>query len=116
YGAGSSDGVISSDKNQFVSFNFNDVTLVKNEEFVARGPVNDLKIGGYDSYSSTLNLTIPSGDLYSKLYIDSDVYKYVKTPKLRMLGLGPDSSERFFYQKSNRAMSFQGGISSFQIT
>ncbi|MFH0966276.1 MAG: PKD domain-containing protein [Methanobacteriota archaeon] len=116
YGAGSSDGTISTDKNQFVAFNFNDISLVKNEEFVARGPVNDLKIGGYDSFSSTLNLTIPTGDQYSKLYIDSDVYKYVKTPKIHMIGLGPDSSQQFFYQKSNQAMSFQGGISSFQIT
>jgi PKD repeat protein len=116
FNEGSSDGTISSDKNRFVSFNFNDISLLRNEEFVARGPVNDLKIGGYDSYSSTLNLTIPAGDQYSKLYIDSEEYKYVRTPKLRLIGVGPDSSQRFFYQKSSRAMNFQGGISSFQIS
>ena len=116
YNEGSSDGMISSDKNQFVAFNFNDITLVKNEEFIARGPVNDLKIGGYDSFSSTLNLTVPAGDQYSKLYIDSEEYKYVRTPSIRMIGIGPDSFQKFFYQKSNRAMSFQGGISSFQIS
>jgi PKD repeat protein len=114
YGSGSSDGTISSDKNQFVAFNFNDITLIKNEEFIAKGPVNDLKIGGYDSFASTLNLTIPAGDQYEKLYIDSEEYKYVKTPKIRLVGIGPDSFQRFFYQKSSRAMSFQGGITEFQ--
>lgn len=114
YGSGSTDGTISSDKNQFVSFNFNDVTLIKNEEIVARGPINDIQIGGYDSFSSTLNLTIPAGDQYDKLYIDSEEYKYVKTPKLRFIGIGPGSDQKFFYQKSNRAMNFQGGITEFQ--
>jgi PKD repeat protein len=115
YGAGSSDGSITFDKNQMVSFNFNDISLIKNEEFVARGPVNDLKIGGYDSYVSTLNLTIPSEDLYNKLFIDSEEYKFVISPTIRFVGIGPDSFQRFFYQKSTRAMSFQGGVTSFQI-
>ena len=115
YNEGSSDGIISSDKNQFVAFNFNDITLIRNDEFVARGPVNDLKIGGYDSFSSTLNLTLPAGDQFSKLYIDSEEYKYAKAPKIRLLGIGPDSFQRFFYQKSSRAMSFQGGVSAYQI-
>lgn len=113
-GSGSGDGIISSDKNQFVSFNFNDITLVKNDEFVAKGPVNDFRIGGYDSFSSTLNLTIPAGDLYEKLYIDSEEYKYVTTPRIRLVGIGPDSSQQFFYQKSSRAMSFRGGIAEYQ--
>lgn len=114
YGKGSSDGSISTDKNQFVAFNFNDVTLIKNQEVVASGPINDFNIGGYDSFSSTLNLTIPAGDQYDNLYIDSEQYKYVKTPKLRFIGIGPDSSQQFFYQKSSRAMSFRGGITEFQ--
>ncbi len=114
FGGGSSDGTISTDKNQFVSFNFNDITLVKNEEIMARGPVNDVKIGGYDSFSSTLNLTIPAGDVYDKLFIDQEEYKYVKTPKLRFVALGPGSDQKFFYQKSSRAMNFQGGIAEFQ--
>jgi len=114
YGGGSSDGTISSDKNQFVAFDFNDVTLVKNEEILARGPVNSVKIGGFDSFSSTLNLTIPAGDVYDKLFIDQEEYKYVKTPKLGFVGLGPGSDQKFFYQKSSRAMSFQGGITEFK--
>jgi len=115
YNEGSGDGLISSDKNRFVSFNFNDVTLVKNEEFVARGPVNDLRIGGFDSFSSTLNLTLPAGDQFTKFFIDGEEYKYAKAPKIRLFGIGPDTMQRFFYQKSSRAMSFTGGINSYQF-
>ncbi|HWQ67311.1 MAG TPA: PKD domain-containing protein [Methanospirillum sp.] len=113
FGSESGDGTISSDKNQFVAFNFNDITLINNEEVIARGPVNDLKIGSFDSFSSTLNLTIPAGDLYDKLYIDQEEYKYVKTPKMRLIGIGPYDG-KFFYQKSSRAMNFQGGITELQ--
>jgi hypothetical protein len=116
YQSGSRDGSLSSDKNQFVAFDFSDITLIKNEEFIARGPVNSFKIGGFDSYYSTLNLTIPAGDEYDKLYIDSEIYKYVNSPMIRFVGIGPDSFERLFYQKSSRAMSYQGGATSVLIS
>lgn len=116
YNEGSSDGTISSDKNQFVAFSFGDITLVRNEEILARGPVNDFRIGGYDSFSSTLNMTMPAGDQFSRLYIDSEEYKYAQSPRISFTGIGPDSFQQFFYQKSNRAMSFRGGVSSYQFS
>lgn len=115
YGSGSSDGTISTDKNQFTSFNFNDVTLVKNGETIARGPVNSFMIGGFDSFASTLNLTIPKGDPYEKLYINSEPYKYVESPEVGFSGIGPDSSGRLFYQKSAQSMNFQGGIAELTL-
>lgn len=115
YRSGSSDGTLSSDKNQFVAFEFNDITLIKNEEYIARGPVNSFKVGGFDSFYSTLNLTLPAGDGFEKLYIDSENYQYPNNPTIRLIGIGPDSFERIFYQKSSRAMSFQGGATKVQI-
>ena len=115
YGPGSSDGTISTDKNRFTSFNFNDITLVKNGETVARGPVNSFMIGGFDSYSSTLNLTVPKGDPYETLYINSEPYKYVESPQVVFSGIGPDKSGRLFYQKSAQSMNFQGGIAELTL-
>ncbi|MDD1724278.1 MAG: PKD domain-containing protein [Methanospirillum sp.] len=115
YGPGSSDGVISTDKNKFTSFNFNDITLVKNGETIARGPVNTFSIGGFDSYASTLNLSLPKGDSYDTLYINSEPYKYVESPSLQFSGIGPDTTGRFFYQKSAQNMNFQGGIAELTL-
>jgi PKD repeat protein len=114
-GSGSSDGTISSDKNQFVAFNFADVTVVNNAEILGRGPVNDLRIGGYDSFSSTLNLTLPAGDQYSSLFINSEPYKYVTSPAMKFSGIGPDNSGRFFFQKSAQSLNFQGGTAQFNM-
>lgn len=102
YGPGSMDGTISTDKNRFTAFNFNDITLVKNGETLARGPVNSFSLGGFDSYASTLNLTIPRGDPYSTLYINSEPYKYVESPKFTFSGIGPDSAGRFFIRNQPR--------------
>lgn len=110
YGSESSDGRISVDKNRFTSFNFNDITLVKNGETQARGPVNSFMIGGFDSYASTLKLVVPKGDPYEKLFINSEPYQYVENPKIVFSGIGPDRDGRFFYQKSAQSMNFQGGI------
>jgi len=115
YGSGSSDGTNSSDKNRFTAFNFNDITLVRNGETMARGPVNSFSIGGFDSYSSTLNITVPRGDPYTTLYINSEPYKYVESPRFTFSGVGPDSAGRFFYQKSAQSMNFQGGIAELTI-
>jgi PKD repeat protein len=115
YGPGSSDGTISTDKNRFTAFNFNDITLVKNGETLARGPVNSFTLGGFDSYASTLNLTMPKGDRYTTLYINSEPYKYVESPRIQFAGIGPDSSGRFFYQKSAQNMNFQGGIAELTL-
>jgi len=110
YGSGSTDGTISTDKNRFTAFNFNDITLVKNGETMARGPVNSFSIGGFDSFSSTMNIIIPKGDPYKVLYINSEPYQYVESPRFIFSGIGPDSANRFFYQRSAQSMNFQGGI------
>lgn len=110
-GPGSSDGTISTDKNKFTAFNFEDITLVQNGDTIARGPVNTFAIGGFDSFSSTLNITIPRGDTYTTLFIDSEPYRFVESPRFQFSGIGPDSSGRLFYQKSARNMNFRGGIS-----
>jgi hypothetical protein len=114
-GSGSSDGTISSDKNVFTAFNFNDVTLVLNGETLSRGPVNSFSIGGYDSYASTLNLSIPKGDTYDKLYVNSEPYQFVESPNFLFSDIGPDSSGRFYYQKSAQNMNFQGGIAELTL-
>lgn len=115
YGPGSSDGTISTDKNRFTAFDFNDITLVQNGETMARGPVNSFTVGGFDSYSSTLNLSIPKGDMYDILYINSEPYRYVESPRIQFAGIGPDSAGRFFYRKSAQNMNFQGGIAELTI-
>ncbi len=114
-GTGSSDGTISSDKNQFVAFDFDDVTVVNNGEIIGRGPVKSLRIGGFDSFSSTLNLTIPAGDQYDVLYIDEKLHKYVTAPIMRFTSIGPDNGGRFFVQKSAQSLNFQGGASQFNM-
>ena len=114
-GSGSSDGTISCDNNVFTSFNFNDITLIKNGETLARGVVNSLSIGGFDSYSSALNISIPKGDTYDKLFINSEPYQFVESPNFLFTGIGPDSSGRFYYQKSAQNMNFQGGIAELTL-
>ena len=99
-----------SKKHGVQTFNFNDIPLLNNGDMLARNPVNSFSLRGFDSYVSTLNLTIPRGDPYSTLYINSEPYKYVESPKFTFSGIGPDSAGRFFYQKSAQAMNFQGGI------
>ena len=115
-GKGSTDGSITSNKNQLVAFNFADVIFVLNGEFMAEGPVNTINVGGYNSFSSTLNLTLPNGDKYDRLYIDQEQIKYVKTPQIRFISIGPDSMGRFMLQKSSASLDYQGGASGFTIS
>ena len=65
---------------------------------------------GFRDHAAGLNLSIPKGDPYSTLYINSEPYKYVESPKFTFSGIGPDKAGRFFYQKSAQSMNFQGGI------
>ena len=111
---GAQDGQIYITNNSLHEFQFPDVTLIVNNEFVSRGPVNSARIGKFDSFKSTLAIRIPAGDGYSSLFIDSQPIGYATTPQMLLLNLGPDSSGKMSYKKSARALNYQGGIGSYQ--
>jgi hypothetical protein len=111
---GMQDGQIYITNNSLHEFQFPDVTLLINNAFVARGPVNSVRIGKFDSYKSTLSLRIPAGDEYTSLFIDSQPIGYPTPPQMLLISLGPDSSGKMSYKKSARALNYQGGIGSYQ--
>ena len=97
-------------------FRFSDVTLLKNNEFVARGSINSAKVSEFDSYKSTLAIRIPPGDQYTNLFIDSKPAGYQTNPQMLFRDLGPGSSEKMSYKKSARNLNYQGGVGSYQTT
>jgi len=101
--------------NALHDFQFADVSLIVNNTFIARGSINSVRIGGFDSYRSTLAIRIPTGDQYTSLFIDSKPIGYPITPQMVLLALGPDSTGRMSYKKSASALNYQGGIGSYQI-
>ncbi len=112
----SSEGRISMTSSEILAFNFDDVSLFANDEPVTRGTINDLKISGYDSFSSTLALVIPQNDSIQTLIIDDASRTFVKNPQITFQNIGPDSWGRMNYQKSALSMNYQGGAEEYVIT
>ncbi|MCL2460385.1 MAG: PKD domain-containing protein, partial [Euryarchaeota archaeon] len=112
---GSQGGQIYIINNALHDFQFADVTLIVNNIFIARGSINSVRIGGFDSYKSTLAIRIPAGDQYTSLFIDSQPIGSTTTPQMVLLSLGPDSTGKMSYKKSVNALNYQGGIGSYQI-
>jgi len=113
---GTSDGRLSSTSSDLLAFNFDDVSLFINNERIARGTINSVKINGYDSYSSTLNIISPAGDNIQTLFIDDNNMVFVKNPQITFQNIGPDSWGRMNYQKSALSMNYQGGSEEYLIT
>jgi len=109
------DGQIYIANNSLHEFQFPDVTLLVNNVFVARGSINSVRIGKFDSYKSTLAIRVPTDDGYTSLFIDSQPIGYPTRPQMLLLALGPDYSGKMSYKKSARALNYQGGIGSYQI-
>ncbi|MDR2855325.1 MAG: PKD domain-containing protein [Methanomicrobiales archaeon] len=112
---GMQDGQIYIVNNGLHEFKFADVTLLVNNEVIARGPINSVQVGRFDSYRSTLALRIPGGDTYTKFFLDSKQIRYQTTPQMALSGLGPDYAGKMSYKKSASAMNYQGGIISYQV-
>ena len=111
---GKQDGQIYFANNALHEFQFANVTLLVNNEFIAQGSINSVRIGGFDSYKSTLAIRIPTGDQYTQFFMDSQPVKYQTTPQMVLSGLGPGHSGKMSYKKSASALNYQGGITSYQ--
>jgi len=109
------DGQIYIVNNGIHEFKFADVTLLVNNEVIARGPINSVQIGKFDSYRSTLAIRIPRGDMYTSFFLDAKQIKYQVTPQMALSGLGPNYAGKMSYKKSASAMNYQGGIISYLI-
>lgn len=112
---GKQDGQIYIANNGLHEFKFADVTLLVNNEVIARGPINSVQIGKFDSYRSSLALRIPRGDTYAAFFLDSKRIGYQATPQMAFSGLGPNYAGKMSYKKSASAMNYQGGIISYLV-
>ena len=112
---GMQDGQIYIANNGLHEFKFADVTLLVNNELIARGPINNVQIKKFDSYRSTLAIRIPRGDTYTSFFLDSKQIGYLVTPQMALSGLGPNYAGKMSYKKSASAMNYQGGVTSYLV-
>jgi hypothetical protein len=112
---GKQDGQVYITNNSLHELQFSDATLLVNNVFIARGAINNARIGKFDSYKSTFGIRIPAEDGHTSLFIDSEPIGHPYSPQMLLVGLGPDSTGKMSYRKSARALNYQGGIGSYQM-